>query len=58
MIACALDGLAASGFSILDVAFVIVIVLAAVFLAVRRHYTGLVVLLVVALVGGALILSH
>ncbi|MEA2346734.1 MAG: hypothetical protein QOG62_521 [Thermoleophilaceae bacterium] len=58
VIACPLDGLAGAGFTLVDMVFIIAVILAAVYCVVRKHYTVLVVLVVVALVGGALLLGR
>ena len=58
MTACLLDGFAGTGFGLVDFAFVAAVLVGALVAVVRRNYTALVVIVLVALVGGVLLLGR
>ena len=58
MTACLLDGLAGTGFGILDFVFIAAILVGGLVAVVRKNYTALVVVVLVALVGGVFLLGR
>lgn len=58
MTACLLDGFAGTGFGLVDFAFIAAVLVGGLVAVVRKNYTALVVIVLVALVGGVLLLGR